>query len=160
MSASSSSSALADAPLVAVEVGVALGERGLAHAAQLDDRGLVAVREVRVAVAELLGQVELEPLGELAPCAATASRSSGKRSSILRGGSEDGLVVAAPLALAALERGAAADGDEHVLERGAAAVVRVDVARRDRPDAERLGEVAQCALRRASPRSYGRCSST
>ena len=52
-------------------------------------------------------------------------------------------MVAAPLPLAALERGAAADGDEHVLERGAAAVVRVDVARRDRPDAERGGEVAQ-----------------
>ena len=52
-------------------------------------------------------------------------------------------MVAAPLALAALERGAAADGDEDVLERGAATVVRVDVSRRDRPDAERLGELAQ-----------------
>ena len=52
-------------------------------------------------------------------------------------------MVAAPLPLAALERGAAADGDEHVLERGAATVVRVDVSRRDRLDAERGGELAQ-----------------
>ena len=42
---------------------------------------------------------------------------------------EHGFVVAAPLALAAVERGAAADGDEDVLQRGAAAVVRVHVAR-------------------------------
>ena len=52
-------------------------------------------------------------------------------------------MVAAPLPLAAVERGAAADGDEHVLERGSATVVRVDVARRDGADAERGGEVAQ-----------------
>ena len=52
-------------------------------------------------------------------------------------------MVAAPLLLAALERGAAADGDEHVLEHGSPPVVGVDVARRDRPDAERGGEVAQ-----------------
>ena len=38
---------------------VALGERALADAAQLDDRRLVAVGEVGVAVAELLRQVEL-----------------------------------------------------------------------------------------------------
>ena len=53
----------AHAPLVAVQVGVALGERCLADAAQLDDRRLLAVGEVGIAVAELLGQVELEPLG-------------------------------------------------------------------------------------------------
>ena len=55
-------------------------------------------------------------------------------------------MVAAPLLLAALERGAAADGDEDVLERGAAAVVRVDVSRRDRRDAERLRELAQARV--------------
>ena len=143
MSSSSSSSRAAHAPLVAVEVAVALGERALADAAQLDDRRLVAVGEVRIAVAELLGQVELEPLGELAR---SARRRHGRRQSdraSAPGGQKDGLVVAAPLPLAALERGAAADGDEHVLERGAAAVVGVDVAGRDRLDAERLGELAQ-----------------
>ena len=41
-------------------------------------------------------------------------------------------MVAAPLGLAAVERGAAADRDERVLEGGAALVVGVDVAGRDR----------------------------
>ena len=58
-------------------------------------------------------------------------------------------MVAAPLLLAALERGAAADGDEDVLQRGAAAVVGVDVSRRDGLDAERLRELAQA---RVAPR--------
>src|SRR5205085_7023679 len=44
---------------------VALLEHALADRVQLRDGRLVAVREIRVAVAELLGQVELEPLGEL-----------------------------------------------------------------------------------------------
>ena len=52
-------------------------------------------------------------------------------------------MVAAPLALAAVERGAVADRDEHVLERRAARVVRVDVAGRDGRDAERRGEVRE-----------------
>ena len=52
-------------------------------------------------------------------------------------------MVAAPLALAAVERGAAADRDEHVLERRAAGVVRVHVAGGDRAHAKRLGEVAE-----------------
>src|SRR5215470_12526762 len=55
-------------------------------------------------------------------------------------------MVSAPLPLAALERGAATDGDEHVLERGPVAVVRMDVARRDRLDAERGREVAQASV--------------
>jgi hypothetical protein len=52
-------------------------------------------------------------------------------------------VVAAPLRLAAVERGATSDRDEDVLERGPARVVRVDVPRRDRGDAQRLGKVPQ-----------------
>jgi len=55
----------AHTPLVAVEAAVALRERALADAAQLDDRRLGSLGEVRVAVAELLRQVELEPLGKL-----------------------------------------------------------------------------------------------
>ena len=55
---------LADALLVAVEIRVALGERGLADAAKLDDRRLRPVGEVGVAVAELLRQVELEAFGK------------------------------------------------------------------------------------------------
>jgi hypothetical protein len=55
-------------------------------------------------------------------------------------------VVPAPLRLAAVERGAVADRDERVLERRPARVVRVDVAGRDRADAERLREVAERAV--------------
>ena len=42
-----------------------IGEGALTDAPQLDVGGLFAVREVRVAVAQLLRQVELEPLREL-----------------------------------------------------------------------------------------------
>jgi hypothetical protein len=52
-------------------------------------------------------------------------------------------VVAAPLLLAAVEGGAAADGDEGVLEGCAASVVGVDVAGGDGGDAEVAGELAQ-----------------
>ena len=52
-------------PLVPVRDGVALAEEAVAQRAQLLDRRLVAVGEVGIAVAELLRQVELEPLREL-----------------------------------------------------------------------------------------------
>ena len=55
-------------------------------------------------------------------------------------------MVAAPLALARLERGVVADRDEDVLERGAARVVSVDVAGDDRPDARMLGQVAEVSV--------------
>ena len=61
----------------------------------------------------------------------------------LCGRAQDALAVAAPLVLARLERGAAADRDEHVLQRRAARVVRVDVAGRDGRHAQVLGEVAE-----------------
>jgi hypothetical protein len=51
---------------VTVRVPVPLGERPVADAGELHNRRLAGVREVRVAVAEVLGQVELEPLRELA----------------------------------------------------------------------------------------------
>jgi hypothetical protein len=67
----------------------------------------------------------------------------GKELEQLRRGAEDALAVAAPLALARLERGVVADRDEDVLERGPAGMVRVDVAGDERPDPGVLGEVAQ-----------------
>ena len=102
------------------------------------------VREVRVAVAELLGQVELEPLGEgRAPLGGGAVE--GEALEHLLGRAEVALAVPAPLGLAALERRAAADRDEHVLQERATRMVGVDVAGRDRLDPEVLGEVAQKA---------------
>ena len=135
--------ALAGASLVAVRARVALGERPLADAAQLRVRRLLAVREVGIAVAELLGEVELEPSGELgrAGDGVRVVRESGRPCSA--GRSEHALAVAAPLALGAVERRAMADGDERVLEHGAAMAVRVHVAGGHRFDAERLGELAQ-----------------
>ena len=55
-------------------------------------------------------------------------------------------MVAATLALAAVERGAAPHRDEHVLQRGAALHVRVHVAGRDRVHLQRLGEVAELRI--------------
>ena len=52
-------------------------------------------------------------------------------------------MIAAALALAAVERGAVLDRDERVLQLGATLVVRVHVAGRDGRHAERLGELVQ-----------------
>src|SRR5205823_14375756 len=59
---------------------------------------------------------------------------------------QDALAVPAPLGLAAVQGGAAADRDQDVLQCSPPRVVRVGVARRDRSDAERLGQVAQRAV--------------
>ena len=93
---------LAHAALVAVEVGVALGERVLADGAQLHDRGLGAVGEVGIAVAELLREVERQPLGELDGAYGCVAIVGEAVEHVLRRG-ENGLVVAAALALAAVE---------------------------------------------------------
>jgi hypothetical protein len=86
----------------------------VADGSQLADRRLLAVREIGVAVAELLGEVELEPLGE--------RRASLRRRAVegealehLLGRAQVALAVAAPLGLTAFERGPAADRDEDVL---------------------------------------------
>ena len=128
--------------LVSVQPGVALRERALAHAAQLDDRRLVAVGEVGIAVAELLGQVEAEAVRELDGArdgVAVVREAVGD----VTGCGEHALVVAAPLALAAVERGAAADRDEDVLQRRRDDVVRVRVAGDERRHAQRRREIAQ-----------------
>jgi len=57
--------------------------------------------------------------------------------------SQEALAVPAPLGLAALERGPAADRDEHVLEQRSPRVMRMDVPGCNSPDAQVLGEVAE-----------------
>src|SRR5207253_2156096 len=98
--------------------------------------------EVGVAVAELLREVEAEPIGELGR---SRHRVRVVREPLgrLRRRDEDALMVAAPLALAALERGPVPDRDEDVLERRTRGRVRVRIAGRDGGDAEGGSEVAQ-----------------
>jgi hypothetical protein len=121
---------------------VALLEGVAADARELDVGRVLAVGEVRVAVAELLREVELEPPGELAggTDGVCVVREAGGG---LVGREEDALLVATPLGLAPFERGLVPDGDEDVLEAEAAGVVRVHVSCGDGADAERLGERAQ-----------------
>jgi hypothetical protein len=129
-------------------IGVAIIQCVTADRGELEDRRVFAVREVRVAVAELLRQVEGEPRGQLAaslrglPVEREALEHLARRP-------QERLPVPAPLLLAALERRPAADRHEHVLEQCAPRVVRVDVAGRDGLDAEVLREVTQ---ERVSPR--------
>ena len=125
-----------------VALGVAIFERSLADLRELDDRRLGAVGEIRIAVAELLRQIEAEPLGELGRA---RDRGSVLREALddLGRGEQDALVVAAPLRLAAVERAAVTDGDEDVLEARAARMVCVDVARDERRRTDRLCELAQ-----------------
>ena len=87
---------------MAVEAGVALGEGALADGAQLHDRGLRSVGEVGIAVAELVRQVERQPLRELGGAQDGIAVVGEAVEHVLRRG-EDALVVATPLALAAVE---------------------------------------------------------
>ena len=106
--------ALPRTPLVPVERRVALAEQAVAEGTQLHDGRLVAVGEVGIAVAELLRQVELEPLRELAR---PRHRPSvvGKTLEHLGRREQHRLVVPSPLALAAVERRAVANRDKRVL---------------------------------------------
>ncbi len=126
-------------------------EGAVADPGELDVGGLLAVGEVRIAVPELLGEIELEARGELGgardrvPVVREALGCLGRRL-------QDAVVVPAPLALAAVERGAVRNRDERVLERRAAGMVRVRVAGGDRLDAQFPGKVAQeCVAARVSP---------
>ena len=74
---------------------------------------------------------------------ATACAVVGEPLEHLGGREQHRLVVAAPLALAPVERRAVADRDERVLQADARTSVRVRISRDDGLDAERLGEVAQ-----------------
>jgi hypothetical protein len=103
---------------------------------------LFAVGEIGIAVAELLGEVEPQPLGEL-DRRAHGLGVVGKACGGLVRRAESGLVVSPPLGLAALERRPVLDRDEDVLKIHPAGVVNVDIAGCDRADAERFGELAQ-----------------
>src|SRR5207249_7757286 len=104
--------------------------------------GLESVREVGVAVPELLGQVERETGRELRR-AQDGVPVAGETVDHLLGREQDRLVVAPALLLAAVQRRAAANRDERVLEGAAPLVVRVDVAGRDGGDAEVAAEIAE-----------------
>ena len=121
---------------------VALTHSRMADRRELADGRLLAVREIRVAVPELLGEIELEPLGK--DCASLRSCTiEGEALQHLLGRAQVALAVAASLRLAALERRAAADRDEHVLQQRPPRMVRMDVSGRDCLHAEVLGEVAE-----------------
>ena len=119
---------------------VTLDECVLAELAQLHVGGIDAVREVRVAVAELLRQVELAAIGNLAGALRRFARQPLEH---LRRRKQDAFVVAAPLALAAVERCALLDRNERVLQLCATRVVRMHVAGRNGWDTKRLGELGE-----------------
>jgi hypothetical protein len=123
-------------------VAVALFEGMPADAGELDVGRIGAVGEVRIPVAELLGEVELEPLGELGG-GAHRIPVVGKARGGFPGWKEDAFLVPAPLRFAALERNFVFHRYKHVLQVKAAGMVRVDVAGGDRADSELAGEVAE-----------------
>jgi hypothetical protein len=127
--------------LRSVELGVPLGECPVAKAPELDARRF-AVGEVGIAVAEVGGEVETQPVGKLAG-AVDGVVVVGETLAHVVGREEHRFVVAATLGLGAVERRALADRDEHVLQLRATRMVRVHVPGRDRLSAERPGEVAQ-----------------
>ena len=125
---------------VPVRVGVPLGERAVADRAQLAVGRIGTVGEVRVAIAELLCQVERAAVGYLACALCSIVR---KALLHLRRREQHRFLVAAPLALGAVERGAVANRDEHVLQPRAAKVMCMHVAGRNRRHVERRGELGQ-----------------
>ena len=134
---------LANAFLVAVRVRIPIGERDIADLVQLHVGRIVAVGEVGVAVAELLRQIERAPVGDLARAQRRVARQPLEH--LLRR-EEHALVVAAPLALAAVERRAVLDRDERVLQVRTADVVCVHVTGRDRRHAERTRELVELCI--------------
>ena len=129
-------------PQLAGRVAVALVEGAPADLRELHVGGRRPVGEVRVAVAELVREVEGQPLGELGGRLHRAGVVREAGGGLLRR-EEDAVVVPAPLRLAAFERGAVLDGDEDVLEARAARVVGVHVPGGHRAHAEGLRERAQ-----------------
>jgi hypothetical protein len=125
-----------------LSAGIALDERCLADGSELVDGRIGFVREVRVAVAELLGEIELEPFRERhASLGGGAIELEALEHFLWR--AQVALTIAAALRLAPLERRPAADGDEDVLEQRPPRVVRVHVPGRHGLDPEMLGEIAQ-----------------
>jgi hypothetical protein len=123
-------------------ISVALAEGTIADTGELDVGGVDSVREVGVAVAELLREIELEPLGELFGDANSVRILPKAGGRFLRRKERD-LLIAAPLSLARFERDFLFHRYEHVLKVDAPRVMRMDVAGSDRADAKLGGEVAQ-----------------
>ena len=127
--------------LVSVAARVPLREGVVTNSRQLRDRGLAVLREVGIAVAEVLVQVEPEALGELAGALDRVAvmgeelRDLGRRP-------QEALAVTPPLGLAAVERRAVLDGDKGVLQRRPTRIVRMDIAGRDGLDAQHLGQLS------------------
>ena len=129
---------------------IAVLERAHADVCELHDRRLRTVGEVRIAIAELLREVEAEPLGELdgaRHCGAILRETLDD----LTRREQDAFVVAAPLGLAAVQRAAVTDGDEDILQRRAARVMCMHVTGHERRHAERLGELAQGGVAASVP---------
>src|SRR5215216_536973 len=130
---------------VPVGVAIALVEGAIADTRELGNRRFDLVREVRIAVAELLGQVELAALRDSRRALDGGAVEREAVEDLLRR-PEERLVVPTPLRLRALQRGAVPDRDQRVLQPRPRQVVSVDVTRHDRPDLQRLGEVAQLRI--------------
>ena len=131
---------LTSQPLVTVRLRVPVDEGAVADLAQLDVGRIDAVREVGVAVAELLRQVELAAVGDLTRPLRCCARQPLQR---FRGRDQDALVVAAPFALAPVQRRALLDRDKRILQSRATRAVRMHIAGRDGGHTKRLGELAQ-----------------
>src|SRR6185503_8366653 len=91
---------------------------------------------------ELLCEVELEPLRELARALDGIGVHREPLRSLLRR-QQHGLVIPAPLTFCALEGRPVPDRNHRVLERSTARVVRMRIAGGDGLDAQRLGKLSQ-----------------
>ena len=99
----------------------------------------------RVAIAEVLGEVEAQPLGQLDRLARRLGQVAEQERHLARA-LEHVLAVAAPLGLAGLEREVRADGDQRVLQRAPPPVVHVHVVRGDRPQPEEARALEQAPV--------------
>ncbi len=123
--------------------GVALGEPAPAVLGQVAVGA--GVLGARVAVAELGGEVEPQPLRQPQRLRHRLGMLGEAQRHPLRRG-EGRARVAAPQRLGLVEAGTAADGDERVLEPGAGAAVAVDVAARHAGHAQPLRQPGQPAV--------------
>ncbi len=120
--------------------GVAALELVAADACERRLGGLAALGEVRVAVAQVLGEVEAAPVGHLE---GAANRRGGEAGGRLGRRPQHRLVVAAPLGLARLQGGVAPDRHQGVLQERAAAGVGMGVAGRHGPHPQPLGQLGE-----------------
>ena len=144
---------VADHPQLLLQPALGLAPIGGARIAVVEpgpaDLGQVAVGAVvlgaRVAVAELGGEVEAQPLGEPHRLRHRLGVLGEAARHPLRRG-ESGARVSAPQRLGLLQPGAAADGDERVLEASAGAAVAVDVPAGDAGHPQPLRQPRQPAV--------------